>query len=211
MTLWPSWLSPLSAPGMAAVPPVQGPQPTLRGCPGCCWLVLGVFPEVRGAGVGHPGHWWPSVMTSLEVLVRAPPARRAAGLGTQGEPVWGVSDQGSVDKPAGATRGWCLSVGNRNQLGPTQPVGLPPPLLRPAFLGSQSSPEHRASREEPAAGLESPGVGSSTPRCAAPSAARCPFGRCPRAVLAEDGQRDTLPGLHFLRWEIWRQTVARKR
>lgn len=57
----------------------------------------------------------------------------------------------------------CLSVGNRNQLGPTQPVGLPPPPLRPAFLGSQLSPEHQSLRKELAAGLESPGVGSSTP------------------------------------------------
>jgi len=47
------------------------------------------------------------------------------GLGGRGEPIWGVSDWGSAGKPAGATRGWCLSVGNRNQLGPTQPVGLP--------------------------------------------------------------------------------------
>lgn len=110
----------------------------------------------------------------------------------------------------------CLSVGNRNQLGPTQPVGLPPPPLRPAFLGSQLSPEHQALRKELAAGLESPGVGSSTPPPPPPPrhlpscshlAALHPQ-PSPRAALAEDGQKDRLPGLCFLRRESCRRSAA---
>lgn len=96
-----------TVPGEVATGPLAwGPQPSPAspswGSPlGCCWLVVGVAPWGRGAGgcwFGHPMHCCPPVS---DITGDASP--RAARPGIWGEPVWGVSDQGSVDKPARAT------------------------------------------------------------------------------------------------------------
>lgn len=93
MVVGPSWPPPLRdnvpcyAPGVAAVPSVQRPQPTPAGCPGCCSLALGAFPEMRGAGVcwvGHAGHWWPSVSDIPGSAGQSTPSSQGCRAGDSG-------------------------------------------------------------------------------------------------------------------------------
>lgn len=93
MVVGPSWPPPLRdnvpcyAPGIATVPSVQGPQPTPTGCPGCCSLALGAFPEMRGAGVcwvGHAGHWWLSVSDIPGSAGQSTPSSQGCRAGDSG-------------------------------------------------------------------------------------------------------------------------------